>query len=58
MNDSKNNLISIEDAAKSVGLESSTLRALIKRDRFNDPIGDSTRVYDDSRLRRLQRKPT
>ena len=55
MNDSKNSLISIENAAKLRQLEPSTLRALIKRDRFNDPIGDDREVYDDSRLRRLHR---
>lgn len=50
-------LIPIEKAAELVGLWPATLRALIERDRFMDPIGDAREVYDDSRLRRLQRKP-
>jgi len=53
MNDSKSSLIPIEQAAAQLVLEPSTLRALIKRAKLRDPIGDDDLVYEWS----LPRKP-
>lgn len=47
-------LIPIEDAAQSVELEPSTIRALIKRALLRDPIGDDEFVYKWS----LPKKPS